>query len=158
MIQKHVCKRFVVPLDDGTEHKARIHLTKHYDALIYFYLNGISGSKAGYMSSDVQFQLISSKELFHHNNEQVIVQWKCGDQIKKQSCSIKQYLEPDTKRALGFHTLFKQEHFIKLKGIISISIEIKRKKEDKEKEKEKTAESFQQSPKNHVFLIIFKFN
>jgi len=75
-------------------------------------------SAKGYMASDVQLQILSNN--FKHQNRRLQIQWKCNDEHNQQTCSIQRYIEPDTDKALGFHTLFEKEHVKKAKGLFKI--------------------------------------
>merc|ERR1712228_414063 len=90
------------------------------DALVYFYPKGDPGkSKAGYCASDVQIQILS--DIYKHNDERIKFEWICGDGRKSQTCSIRKYIEPNTERLLGFHTLFSIQHIKKHRCVIRIT-------------------------------------
>eukprot|EP01083_Nonionella_stella_P140908 433138_1 len=91
--------------------KARMHITDHIDACIYFYPNRT------YMASDIQLEL--SKD-YQHTNATIQFIWKCGDQIKEgKMWPIHKYLP--TTRALGPNHLFDKEYVTQHDCVISIS-------------------------------------
>lgn len=80
-------------------------------------------SAEGYMASDVQLQILSPEE-YKHEKKRLRVVWECNGQTMKQTCSIRQYIEPDANKSLGFHTLFKKRDVQLAKGRIKVTCSI----------------------------------
>ena len=116
-----IIKRYRISFKEKS--KARMHITPHLDALIYFYPNGLDGkSKLNYCASDVQLQELEKQDI--HNHQHITFVWKCRNQKQIQTCSIRKYLE-NSDKALGFHSLFSMWDVIKAEGIIKVTCTIK---------------------------------
>lgn len=74
------------------------------------------------MASDVQLEILCNE--YKHSNKRLQVIWHCNGKKMQQTCSIRMYIEPDTNKALGFHTLFKKTHVEQAKGRFKIECNI----------------------------------
>jgi len=70
------------------------------------------------MASNVQLQILSNE--YRHENKRLQVIWKCNGKTMEQICPIRTYIEPDSNKALGFHTLFKKTDVEEAKGRFKI--------------------------------------
>lgn len=129
----HISKKYKIKSNEMS--KARIHLTKSLDALIYFYpppsrkQSGKSKSNKQFFASNVEIERLNNDKIENQENMEIEWIWKCDKNVKKQTCDITNCITTTSgnnnnrnNKSIGFEDLFTKNAIINNGNIIRIEL------------------------------------